>query len=144
MSAKSLFTLPTAFLFALAVPTAEAQVTVYPTRAAYEAVNPVNTIVTFEGLVSGAMYSGGLTLSGATFLGINGATAESLDGAVVGVPGTVVLFANNGQFLVDSLEVDLPANTFACGTDFKADGSFSTEPYAFTLFSGATSLGSFP
>jgi hypothetical protein len=144
MATKVLFQLQTVLLFVFTVPVAEAQVTVYPTRTAYNLANPVNTIVTFEGLGSGTMYPGGITLNGATFLGINGATAESLDGSVVGVPGTIVLFANNGQFLVDSMEVDLPANTFACGTDFKSDGSFSTEPYQFTLFSGATSLGSFP
>ena len=131
-------------LLAITVPTAVGQVTVFPTRAAYNLANPVNTTVTFESLGSGTMYPGGLTLSGATFAGINGATAESLDGSVVGVAGTVVLFANNGLFNTDSLQVTLPTNTFACGTDFKSDGSFSTEPYSFTLFSGGTSLGTFP
>jgi hypothetical protein len=37
----------------------------------------------------------------------------------------------------------LPANTFSFGIDFKGGGSFATEPYTFTLFSGATNLGTF-
>lgn len=122
---------------------ANAQITVIPTRAAYTAVEPANTVVTFEGLGSGTMYPSGITLSGVTFAGINGATAESVDGSVFGVPGTTVLVANNGQFNTDSFQIALPAGTFAFGTDFKGAGSFAAEPYLFTLFSGATSLGSF-
>jgi hypothetical protein len=62
----------------------------------------------------------------------------------MGVSGQgLLLFANNGQFNTDSLRIDLPANTFSFGIDFKGGGSFVAEPYTLTLFSGATNLGAF-
>jgi hypothetical protein len=133
-------------LFAVLVSATQAQVTRFDTRAAYNAVVTGNTVIDFNGVPdpSGTMYPGGLTLCGTTFSGINGATAEILDATVMGVSGQgLLLFANNGQFNTDSLRIDLPANTFSFGIDFKGGGSFATEPYTFTLFSGAANLGTF-
>jgi hypothetical protein len=124
--------------------TLQAQVVRYDTRAAYNLATTNNTIITFDGLglSSGTMYPSGLTISGTTFTGINGATAETIDATVFGVSGEgLLLGANNGQFNTDSLLITLPANTFAFGTEFKGAGSFIPEPYTFTLYSGANVLG---
>jgi len=126
---------------------ASAQVVRYDTRAAYDAAVTGSTIVDFNSVAdpSGTMYPSGLTLAGATFSGINGATAEIVDASLLGVSGEgLLLYTNNGQFNTDSLRIDLPANTFSFGIDFKGAGSFATEPYTLTLFSGATNLGTFP
>lgn len=142
---RNLF-LPVVFGFCL-VSTAPAQVVRYDTRAAYDAAVTGSTIIDFNSVAdpSGTMYPSGLTLSGTTFSGINGATAEILDATVMGVSGQgLLLYGNNGQFNTDSLRIDLPASTFSFGIDFKGGGSLAAEPYTFTVFSGATNLGTFP
>jgi hypothetical protein len=135
-----------AFFVYLTAHAANGQTIRYDTRAAYNAAVAGSTIIDFNSVsdASGTMYPAGLTLSGTTFSGMNGATAEILDATVMGVSGQgLLLFANNGQFNTDSLRIDLPANTFSFGIDFKGGGSFVAEPYTLTLFSGATNLGAF-
>jgi hypothetical protein len=75
---------PTVRIFALAffvyltAHAANGQTIRYDTRAAYNAAVAGNTIIDFNSVSdgSGTMYPAGLTLSGTTFSGMNGATAE--------------------------------------------------------------------
>ena len=151
MSKRLLASLATAATASLALGaiTASAQVVQYNARAVYNAANPVNSITTFENYApNGTTYPGGVTIDGVTYNGLSFPTGapsvpEIAEGTGLGSPGNWVLFANNSQFLNDSLRLDLPANTFSFGTDFKNSGVNVAEPFKFTLFSGATNLGSF-
>ena len=123
---------------------ARAQVLQFADRTLYNNASTGNTIVDFTGHIQGLAPS--ITIAPDTFSGLNGSQVEVIDGTKVGQAGNAVLALNTASFNTDSVRIDLPVGTTAFGTDFKTAGNGPIAPaegFLFTLFNGATSLGSF-
>ena len=145
---KNLLLLSSAVLLALAS-SAAAQVVPYSNRTVYNAATTGNTILDFTGqqqALAPSISIGGVTFSGLGTVATTPVQVEIIDGTNVGQPGNNVLTTNTSAFLQDSIRIALPVGTTGFATDFKAATNSVTAPpetFQFTLFSGATNLGSF-
>ena len=126
-----------------------AQVVQFANRTLYNTATGNNTVIDFTGqqhALSSSISLGGVTFSGVGSVAGTPITVEIIDGTNDGQSGNNVLTTNNANFLQDSLRIDLPVGTTGFATDFKAATNSITAPpetFQFTLFSGATNLGSF-
>jgi hypothetical protein len=132
-------------IFALAI-SANAQ-TVYTSRAVYDTVHTTNSVIDFNGFTPGPTQYTDATVAtpagNVTFDAIPSANNIEFIGQsnfpFLG-PNNLALYAYNGQPLVDSLLVTLPANTFSFGMDVISPSATVPEPYQLSIYSGATLL----
>jgi hypothetical protein len=120
---------------------------IYVSRTMYDSAHPGNYVTDFDNYgPDGTIYPSGLTvpspLGDISFLGLVGLQqprVEILDANHFGFSGTgnFVLFTVDADFTIDSLLINLPANTFTFGTDMISPSPTVPEPYQFTLYSGA-------
>ena len=148
---KILFCCLTVVLTIGSVANLSAQV-VYNSRTTYDLAHPINYVIDFNNNgPAGTFYPGGLTEStpfgNVTFDGIHApppdtGAVEALNANTFGIAGAgnFLIWVPGAQFLVDSLLVTLPANSFSFGTDIVSPSQTVPEPYKFTIFSGSTVL----
>lgn len=139
--------------------TASAQVTLYTTRSAFNAVTTSPSIITFEGIAPGGSATAyndavGVTLSGVQFVGTSslGTAGElfiesaSLDPARNWGTGDNLVGDRFGYYQttgtpVGKITATLPSNTYAIGTDFMlafTNGTRPASPVRFTVYVGST------
>jgi hypothetical protein len=126
--------------------TANAQ-TIYNSRTTYDVAHPSDYVIDFNSLTPAPVqytdYTASTPFGNVTFDAIPSANNIEFTGnnlfPFLGA-NNLVLYDFNGQPLVDSLLITLPANTFSFGLDLVSPSTTVAEPYQLKVFSGATLL----
>jgi hypothetical protein len=145
------FCCSTILLALFSIASLSAQV-IYNSRTTYDLAHPINYVIDFNTFgPDGTFYASGLTAStpvgNVTFNGIpqTATSTEILSATHFGFASPAndnnfVLNDNGGQFVVNSLLITLPDNSFSFGTDLISPSATVPEPYTFTIYSGSTVL----